>query len=338
MKFIKAASFVLFLFPTLSISTSRDSVEIHFYMKEAVGPFSGEEDIEFYVYCDMPGYVTNCQAFLRYRNQNKLYASSTFKVGYVNSGDSTPCTLVLDGRMDDGGVNLTFVLENGPTYETFITKYECLSFNASKYKSEPLYLYNKFLFLNNNHFVDVEYFNFSNTSDYISIDKKNAFDFKELSFLYSPYLSFKAESAYLQIMDYENIYPKLHTGTNKLIQVPLEYTQTIDKISFTCKSDMYVNPTTLEMRRLPAFEFEKTNDFFVPLTKEEKMVNNQVGILLKGAGYDKSEIYIPLEFYDYQKLMGFCFDSDYCIVGGVKQWFWYGLVRFWWCFLRKSSL
>ena len=169
--------------------------------------------------------------------------------------------------------------------------------------------------------TNAESYDFTDTNEFITIDSQSRLDLSEFTFSYSPRMMFKAKEMYLEIVDYENIYPNLvKADGNKTIRIPLSKT-IVDRqfLRFSINKQMYVNQSTLEMSEVMLPGYTQTDSLYVPLSKQGKMQNNEINIYFHESGFDLSDIRVPLTFYTERNYFGFCDDSDYCIHGGIKQ-------------------
>ena len=165
-----------------------------------------------------------------------------------------------------------------------------------------------------------ETYNFENSNEYITIDDHSKLDLSSYSFTYSPIYNFKSDEMYLEIIDYENIYPNLDKNEDNLtIRVPLKTKIVSARYTFDYDASMYVNPQTLEMSTRQISGYEQSNALYVPIFSQSKLQNNEIKIHLIGAGFDKSDITIPLKYIFDSNYFGFCDDSDYCIHGGIRE-------------------
>ena len=173
-------------------------------------------------------------------------------------------------------------------------------------------------------FVDAvcneERYDFKDTNEYISIDDRSVLDLSEFSFNYYPKSYYSCESAYLKIVDYENVYPYLRKIDRiNTILIPLSFSNYYGNITFKYNREMYVNVSNFEMRETSAKGFVKTDSLYVPIYSQEKMSNNELSIVLMGSGFDESEINIPLRYFYDGNYLGYCGESDYCIHGGIRS-------------------
>ena len=90
-------------------------------------------------------------------------------------------------------------------------------------------------------------------------------------------------------------------------------------ITFELDEKMYVNPTTLQMSSSRVKNYVETNELFVPVGKEDLLYLDDSYILIKEAGYSAVDIVLPFTFFFGKVLIGFCHESDFCLVGGIRE-------------------
>ena len=191
-------------------------------------------------------------------------------------------------------------------------------FSITNHKDSPIVFDGVLFRVKDNEIATSEQFDFTNTIDYISVKNSNKINFSEIKFLYSDDLEFKAEKVEYHIKDYKNIYSSFKKIDNEVV-IGMNYTEKDNEISFFVDDNLYVNENSLEMSRTKLPEYRRTSDFYIPLGKEELFVENESYLLIKKAGYSENNIYIPLTFFYNTKYLGECYQSDYCISGGIRE-------------------
>ena len=106
---------------------------------------------------------------------------------------------------------------------------------------------------------------------------------------------------------------------DKTIHIPLKSRNVAGKISFSFNRQMYVNESNLDMSSVYISDYVQTDSLYVPVFKQEKMQNNELNIVLVEAGFDQSNITIPLRYVFDSNYFGYCDESEYCIHGGVRE-------------------
>ena len=170
-----------------------------------------------------------------------------------------------------------------------------------------------------NSLINSETYDFTDTNEYITVDDYSRIDISTVTFDYYPRPTLGFKNAYLEIVDYENIYPNMTKFNDNIIRVPLKADPKSMNIKFKYNTKMYVNQSTLDMSDLPLEGYTETTSFYLPFGKQEKMNNNELRIFINESGFDLADITIPLRFIEDRNYFGFCSDSDYCIHGGVRR-------------------
>lgn len=163
-----------------------------------------------------------------------------------------------------------------------------------------------------------ETYSFKDLNEYIALGENSKLELNSISFAYDSPFNFACSEVYLKIKDYQNVFPNLQ-DENKDIILRMKYTQNNKIISLSLNEDLYVNQDTLEMSRVQLPNTVKTNDIFVSLGKEELLYDDDVSINIKNAGLSYTDFYMPFSYYLNKKYVGQCYESDYCITGGIKQ-------------------
>ena len=192
------------------------------------------------------------------------------------------------------------------------------SVDVSYNKSSPITFNGVLLNMKQNKITTDETFDFKDTSEYLSVNEKNAIDFTEIGFLYNNLLDLPYESIEYHIKDYENIFPDIHKENNEVV-VKLKAVQNGENITLDYNDDLYVNPNDNHMSSTPAADSIKSQALYLPVGKEKLFENDDSYILIKSGGYSETDFTIPLRFYLDKKFIGQCYEADYCISGGVKE-------------------
>ena len=174
-------------------------------------------------------------------------------------------------------------------------------------------------YLDDENYLTSESFDFTNTNRYITTNSRNKLDLSEVMFDYSFQDFINYKEAYLRIFDYEGAYPKVKKEGDGSIKVPLSLYNDNHVIEFSLNTDMYVNSKTLEMSSNYMDGYDATNSFYVPIGKENFISDNAVSIVIEECGFNKDKIIIPLDYFYSKRIFGACYESDYCIEGGVKE-------------------
>lgn len=190
--------------------------------------------------------------------------------------------------------------------------------NVFQYRNDIYQIHNRYLMLQTKAVMDVESYDFRNLNEYLSKKTNNSIDFSSVKFSYLHDFDFTYTSAVYRIKDYKGVYPYLRK-TNDEAEITLSCIKDKHNISFVIEDDLYVNPETLEMSSYPLPNFVSTNELFIPIGKQELLQENDSYILIEEAGYSALDLMIPFSYYFNKKMVGLCYESDYCIEGGVKE-------------------
>ncbi len=192
--------------------------------------------------------------------------------------------------------------------------------NALQYKDANYVTENAFIKVESNKVVTGETFNFDNYNEYLSKNVDNSIDFSSIKMYYMHKYDFSYLKAEYRIKDYKNVYPNLRHENDEVV-LNMNCVKNGNEISFELNEPLYVKPNSLEMFRFKVHECNKTNKLFIPVNKQKLLEENDSYILIKEAGYSAIDIKLPLTFFFNKKIIGQCYDSDYCISGGIKEWF-----------------
>ena len=190
--------------------------------------------------------------------------------------------------------------------------------NVFQYRNEIYRVHNRFIKLHTKVVVDTESYDFRNLNEYLSKKTNNAIDFSSIKFLYQHDYDFSYTKAVYRIKDYKNVYPYLRHVDDEA-EIAISCVKNKNTISIQIVEDLYVNPETLDMSYYQAPNYVPTGELFIPLGKQELLQQNDSYILIEEAGYSAIDLLIPFTYYFNKKMIGLCYESDYCIEGGVKE-------------------
>ena len=163
-----------------------------------------------------------------------------------------------------------------------------------------------------------EEFDFTDLNEYLAIGKSNKLDLSNIKFKYLCPHPFYSEDIYLTIRDFNNVFPQLKNSNNEIV-LKMNYIQENDEISLVLDTKLYVNKETYEMSFEKGEKYIEVNTLFIQNGKEKYLMDDEAFISIKNAGYSETDFKIPFSFAFTNKYLGECYDSDYCITGGVKQ-------------------
>ena len=190
--------------------------------------------------------------------------------------------------------------------------------NVNAYRNEPFIVKGVYLRIKSYEFLTDETFDFTELNEYLSVGANNKLDFSYLRFKYDAYGDYSCGDIYLHIKDYKNVFPHLQNN-NQEISIKMKYEQNEGDICLSLDQEMYVNKTTLEMYASPYSNTEATSDLFIPAGKEEDFADDDIYITMEDSGYSLTDFTLPFNFYYSKKYFGECYNSDFCIEGGIKE-------------------
>ena len=99
----------------------------------------------------------------------------------------------------------------------------------------------------------------------------------------------------------------------------MRYVQNKQEIRLELEEPLYVNTETLDISSSELEGYIPSDTMYLPFGKEDLIVENDVYISITDAGYSLTDFIIPFSFYVRNKYIGECYESDYCVTGGVRQ-------------------
>ncbi len=163
-----------------------------------------------------------------------------------------------------------------------------------------------------------EEYDFSNVTHDIENDVYYKFSFENFSFYCKSQLSYSFLTAYLTILDSENLFPNFHTFGKQTIWLPLEIEQDgqLCKLSLK-KYKYYVNLYTLDMSTIYRKGYVMTEDIYLPKNCKSILNGKEATIQITKSGYGNNNLTITTKLNFDRNIVGSCSDSEYCVVGGV---------------------
>lgn len=319
--YLKLCSLLLVLPALMAIYTPGDTTNKNmFSTTETYYGFNSSQDYSINVKNSGKGSVTIKTNIYNGENDGLVSTSTTY---LVNSARSYSINLPFKNRLKAPGLRVEFVAnlskaESEYTISGMIYPYLKQSFNTKYFHQEPIEIKGTYLLIKDNIMYVDERFNFIDTLEYLSTDKYNAVCINEIKFLYDIGYDFSCEYIEYHIKDYQNVFPNLNKNNSEVV-LKMKYLQNDNEISLDLDQALYVNQDTLEMSSSPLAGYGKTNKLYIPIGKEELFAENESYILLKNAGYSRSDFIIPFTFYFNKKYVGECYNSDFCISGGIKE-------------------
>ena len=251
------------------------------------------------------------------KSGNKLYTKA---ISATQSTTSLP--LQIKGRMKADGVMVEIEhYISGRVRHTnsgVIYPYKKQYINVNAYRNEPFIVKGVYLRIKSYEILTDETFDFTELNEYLSVGANNKLDFSYLSFKYDAYGNYTCGDIYLHIKDYKNVFPHLQNANHE-ISIKMKHEQNEEEICLSLDQEMYVNTTTLEMYPSPYSNTEATSDLFIPAGKEEDFADDDIYITMEDSGYSLTDFTLPFNFYYSKKYFGECYNSDFCIEGGIKE-------------------
>ena len=247
------------------------------------------------------------------------YEIQTFSTGVAIEN----ITLPFKNRINGDGLKIEFVIIQGKEdfkYSGVLFPYVKQSINVSHYRHEPYVSQNSIIKFDANTVINDEYFDFTNLNEYLSLGAGNTLDLNNITFNVDKRLGFVADKIKLHIKDYANIFTSMNRIKN-LVELNMDYTYDNGEVSLHLNEQMYVNKKTLEMSATQKEGFELTDKLYLPVGKESLFEEDEIYISISGGGYSKTDITMPFSYFFDSKEVGQCYESDYCISGGIREWF-----------------
>lgn len=164
-----------------------------------------------------------------------------------------------------------------------------------------------------------EEYNFDNIYDYFPADYYQKIDLSKFSFKYNYSKDFTYADATLYIYDEHNIFTNMQHDDDVLLRVPLKITQADGDYHFSYGCNLYVDPITFDMSFSFLPNYKKTNNFYLPINKKKEILDTTFEIGLYDCGDNHISFYWELDYLVNTNIVGNCYESAYCIIGGVKQ-------------------
>ena len=292
----------------------------------ALSCFSSEENYA------LPVTITEFSSIL-YKLVFSIYnASNNAKVytkTYIGSkiGTHLPVKFNIDipikNRLKTDGLKLEFIHSLDKEYENesaIIYPYQKQNINITAYRKEPLVCRGNYLLIKDYKTYSDETFDFTNLNDYLSVSTNNKLDLSNIVFKYIAGSEFQTGDITLNIKDYNNVFPNL-VKKDGVISLKMKYRQIEDEIYLELDEELYVNSITLDMSNNQMANCVVTDSFYIPSNKEDDFLGDEIYISMQNCGFSLNNFMIPFNFYFSKKYVGECYESDYCIHGGIKEWF-----------------
>lgn len=321
---IKLPLLLLSAVPILNTSRLIDNDQVTFIVngKGVLSALTSEQDYNYYLTLSNADGSVSVKTVTYNATTNAKLTSTSVTLSTL-SNVNRYITLPFKNRLKSDGLRVELTLASlkqsmkSITISGTVFPYLKSIINTQYSREEPVELIGTFFLLKDNEIYTDEKFSFVDTVEYLSTGNRNNINFKEVKFLYYEF-PFQCESIEYHIKDYGNVYPNLEKTDNEIV-LSMSFEQNNNEISLLLNEELYVNQDTLEMSSIPLADYVPTNELFIPVGCEESFGLNESYIVIKNAGYSLSDITMPFSFYYSKKYIGQCYDSDYCISGGVKE-------------------
>lgn len=249
-----------------------------------------------------------------------LYSSSqSGKVGL--NGKEFDFDLPIRYKVTGDGLKFEFTCSDSVgsvTRSKVIYPYTKQTINALTYKNSVCIFTGSFLKLEETDLKNWESFGFTDYNEFLSKKKNNTIDFSTAKMQFCEFYDFIYSECEYHIKDYNNVYPNLPKENDEVV-LKMNCVQNDREIAFELNDNLYVNPNTLEMSATKLPNYVATNELHIPMGKEKILEENDSYILIKEAGYSAVDIVLPFSYYFNKNLLGLCYNSEYCVQGGVRQ-------------------
>ena len=163
-----------------------------------------------------------------------------------------------------------------------------------------------------------ERFKFDRFIDYFNTDTYYRIDLNNISLYYECIKAFPGCQASLHFVDYQRLFPYL--DNDDLIpsfDIPLQWVDTYNRISFKYANQMYVDPKTLQMSFEAKPRMKLTKYFYLPINKTEQLLNQVFTLKVSKFGYNQTNFDWDIRYINDRKLVGDCDNSDFCVKGEI---------------------
>ena len=320
MKFKKKIAFILSL--PLILSAGGHKVSFSFKSENVLYKVTGDANKSLDVFLK-PAVTAELELVARmYNNRtDALLFSTSFNDSITSEGKTYTINYPLRYRINGDGLRFTFDVSRGSTtVSSSGVLYPCnqVLVNALQYKNEDYTSENRFIKIEKSVVKTGESFSFRNFNEYLSKDTDNSINFSSVHFNFLDNYEFIYQDAEYHIKDYNNVYPDLDHVDGEVV-LKMNCANNNGELSFSLRDTLYVKGDTLEMSAIRFKGYTETNKLFIPVGKQTLLEENDSYILIKEAGYSAIDIKLPLSYYFNKKIIGQCYEADYCIEGGVRE-------------------
>ena len=257
-----------------------------------------------------------------YNNKTDALLFSTSFNDTLEKGDKIyTINYPLRYRLTGDGIRFTYQLHHDQyinNLQGVLYPFTQVNINAQQYRNSEYVSENRFIKIDNTIISTGETFSFVNFNEYISKNPDNSIDFTSVYFNFPYEYEFVYTDAEYHIKDYNNVYPHLKHVDGEVV-LKMSCSNVDGVIHLSLNDTLYVKPDTLDMSSYYINGYSETDQLFIPVEKQALLEENDSYILIKEGGYSAIDITLPLSYYFNKKLLGQCFESDYCFEGGIRE-------------------
>lgn len=312
--------------PMLLSASIREDTTPYITTLSVCGPFDESE----YISLKANGDYTGCRLFAIYSNvkTNSILATERSTIEYYSPDENGVFNYLIrtEGRVTKDGLRIKFSLSQtigtGIIQEIVLYPTNKETIYSYQYRNTPYRTYDHtFQIIDKNTIRNYEEYQFENTIDYITNSVDNYLEIGEVSFSYDNgnELINLDSNKYLRFRDPNNLFPLMEKDDDDFINVPLKCVQKGSDIffDFNCiffytKSNGYIS-----MNARP--KATRTTNLILPKAGIKKLEDYDFTIEMDYFGRCGNKVIIPLQFYKDRNYTGLCSDSNYCIVGGIRE-------------------
>lgn len=328
----KIKNLYLFLLPLLSPFLISALPTSNYYLSSSVyGPFSAYEKnqtlvfsvrsnllISQNVYAEMS--IFNAQMNIVSKSRSltvaiSKYNSQTLSVEFVTNYFLSPNGMKALFTLVDANTLNQLIASNFSLYPAKERIINPTEHNESSIEFEPTC----FAFCNSGIITYHEKYQFNQFYDYFLIDTYYRLLIDQFTFNYYFLKDLTYQTAKLHFSIDEQLFPYISYEENNEIAIPLQLVKENGSYHFCYLETMYVNPLTLQMSLTPLPQFVATSYFYLPKNGMNILQNKKFYFTLTGLGQNNVTFEWSASLLTENNLLGPCFDSDYCVIGGIAR-------------------
>ena len=163
----------------------------------------------------------------------------------------------------------------------------------------------------------IEKYDFTNTQFHANESSGVYIDIRNIFFEFDAYEVLNYTKCYLKFYDYYGFFPDLERSYG-YVYAPIRLRHDENKVFFDFVS-LYVNPDTLEVSKTRYKGYKPCYRIYFPFAKLDKVQETTFQIIIEEIGIVKSTFIMDIDYYPTNNLIGDCYNSDFCITGGVES-------------------